>query len=339
MLQRKQSQQHPNGGALISALFITAIAAIIATALAVEVRLLIHEGELVTGSDQSYLNCENIQLLAEKAILTYSAQWADPKSLPSQITPLPAKIEKIKIGNMVLSGTLDNEQGKFNINDLAYSANQPRFVALLQAVVQGISLQQSYDIAKSITAWITSDADNKYYLSLNPPYQSPKSPMTDISELRLVKGMTPDIFSALKPYVTALPVTPPTAEAPASSSSPATPAAPAQKSAPETAIDINAASAPALLTTDPTLTLAQATMLANCRQQFGGFSSTAAFLADCAQAQSISGLTNITAQSHYFLVNAHANWNHHMVLLKRLVVTQAQKNNTLKTVIVWQSFE
>ena len=98
---------------------------------------------------------------------------------------------------MTLTGTIEDEEGKFNINDLIYTANQPRFVALLQAVVQGISTQKSETIAKAITVWVSNGSQNPYYLSLHPPYCAPQNEMANISELRLVNGITPTIFSAL----------------------------------------------------------------------------------------------------------------------------------------------
>ncbi len=340
---------HPNhqhlknsGGALISALFITAIAAIIATALAVQVRLLIHEGELVVNSDQSYLNCQSMQLLAENEVIKYVSQWTNVKTPSPQLILLKTKLPNTKINGTQLTGDIDDEQGKFNINDLVYTANQSRFVTLLQAVVQGISQQQSFNIAKAITAWMTNDSQNKYYLSLHPPYQSPQAEMTDISELRLVEGVTPEIYSALAPYITALPITPPsmlTSKTPPET--PTTPPSktPTSKTSPETPININSASAQVLLTTNPALTIGQAENLVTCRIRFGGFTSTQAFQTDCVQPASIPALTDITTESNYFLTHVYALWNNHTVSLNSLLVTQIQKNNTLKAIVVWQEFD
>ena len=62
----KQIQHCRNhGGALISALFITALAVVLATALAVQQRLMIHEGNLVMHADQNYLNLQSMQLIAK----------------------------------------------------------------------------------------------------------------------------------------------------------------------------------------------------------------------------------------------------------------------------------
>ena len=328
-----QNKQARKGSALVSAIFITAIAATIATALAVQQHLLIHESELVTRADQAYLNLQSMQYASEMAVETYAVALANPKKPDNALVPLQTKLPNIKINNSVLSGIIDDEQGKFNINDLVYSANQPRFVTLLQAVIPQISLQQAYVIAKSITEWMTSNSLDAYYLKLNPAYRASETQMANISELALVNGITPDIFSAIEPYVTALPVVVPTQEAPA----PQTPGAPI--SAPSTLININSASAPVLLTTNPALNLSKAENIAACRKHYGEFADTAAFIADCVKSEGIDTLNGITTSSTYFLSRSQAKYADHVDTLNSLLVTQIQKNNTLKVVIVWQSFE
>lgn len=355
MRQHNRNKYFYKGGALISALFITAIAAIIAVALIVQQRLLIHEGGLIISSDQSYLNLQSLQIVAENEVIKYASQWANTKNPPAQFIPLETTLPKIKLNNMILTGTLDDEQGKFNIDELVYTANQPQFVALLKAVVQGISQQVATNLAQAITVWMTSNSQDPYYLSLNPAYRAPQTQMANISELRLVNGVTPQIFSALEPYITALPIAPPvsqqtqnpnasntnnTANAAANSANPAAPANPTTPTnTTETPININSASAPVFLTMDPTLTLSQAESLVICRKKYGVFADTNTFLQNCAQSAGITTLNNMTVSSQYFLVKEQADYDHHLVQLNSLMVTQPQKNNTLKVVVVWQSFE
>lgn len=49
-------------------------------------------------------------------------------------------------------------------------------------------------------------AEDQYYLGLPHPYRTANQIITSITELRLVKGVTPVIYHALAPYITALPV-------------------------------------------------------------------------------------------------------------------------------------
>lgn len=318
------------GGALISALFITAIAVMIAVALAMQSRLLIHEGELTMNADQTYLNLQGMQQLTRLIVENYAVKWATiskTQNSTAPFVPLPTVLPKIKMHQATVWGTLDDEQGKFNINDLQNATNQARFIALLQAVVQGLSQQQSDAIAKAITAWLTNGSQDAYYVSLHPPYRSSQTTMANVSELRLVNGVTPEIYAALAPYITALPVPAASAVPPAT-----TPAAV------ETPINVNSAAAPVLLTMDPQLTLQQAQSLVTCRQQFGGFTSVGAFIANCGSQAAVTTLPNATVTSHYFLAQAMTEQNGHTLILNSLLVTQLQKNNTLKVVIGWQSF-
>src|SRR3989338_8579856 len=96
-MQYRNRQHYHKGGALISALFITAIAAIIAVALAVQQHVLIHEGELILNADQSYLNLQGMQIVAENAVEKYVLQWTNIKNLPAQLIPLKNKLPTIKI--------------------------------------------------------------------------------------------------------------------------------------------------------------------------------------------------------------------------------------------------
>ena len=104
-------------------------------------------------------------------------------------------------------------------------------------------------------------------------------------------------------------------------------------------INVNSASAPVFMASDPSLTITQAQTLADCQQRYGGFTSVGAFLSDCAAPAGVAGLSNVVTTSRYFLVRTQAVSQHHWLSLNSLLVTQITKNNKLKIVTVWQSFE
>lgn len=321
MCQRKCNQKTHRGSALISAIFITAIAAMIAMAMAMQQHLLIHESSLVINADQDYFMLQGMQYEAELAVQKYAVALANIKNPSDTFVSLETQLPTIKTNKMVLSGTIDDEQGKFNLNNLANSANQSQFVALLQAVMPQISTQKAYVIAKAITTWITNNSEDSYYLTLHPSYRAPQGQMANISELQLVAGITPDIYSALESYVTALPIQ---ASLTGVSGTP---------------INVNSASAPVLLITNPSLTLSKAENIVACRKQHGGFIDTTTFITDCVKPEGIATMNNITTASTYFLSQAQAQYADHVITLTSLWVTQIQKDNTLKVAMVWQSFE
>lgn len=324
--------RHHSGGALISALFITAIAAMLATALAVSQRFLIHEETLSLRADQLYLQLQGEQAQASQAIKSYLMQWSGAQS-SAQFIPLKNTLSEVSVDGVAYSGVIDQPQGKYNLNNLIYSVNQSGFAALLQAVIPTISKDTAFNIAKSITAWETTGSQDAYYLSLNPAYRSSKSEMVNVSELRLIAGVTPEIYAAISPFVSALPI-------PKSVSMPT-----ASKTQPITStfvgmpVDINAASAFALLAVNPSLTMAQAQALVICRKRYGGFSDLSQFESTCVKPNGINGIVGVVTQSQYFTIKTQAERADQVVSLKSLMVTQVEKNNKLQLVTVWQAFE
>lgn len=329
-------KQHLNGGALISALFITAIAAIIAVALMVNERLLIHEGKLVMSSDQSFLNLQAMQLEAKNAVKNTVSQWVNTKNLPPNFIPLKKNLGKVQVGDMTITAQLDDEQGKYNINNLVNASNQPQFIALLQAVIQGMSLSEAKNIANAVTIWMTSNAQDPYYTTMHPPYRASQQEMTNISELRLVNGVTPTIYNALAPYLTALPVQKLSL---AQQQQQSTSSQQSTVSPSETPVNINSVSAPVLMAINPGLSEAQAQSIIACRNQNGDMSNLQTFTTQCVQSSGVTTpLANLITTSSYFLVSAQAVYGDHSVSLKSLLFAQVE-NNTLKVTTVWQSFE
>ena len=64
-------------------------------------------------------------------------------------------------------------------------------------------------IADSILDWIDADslhrlngAEDDYYMSLSPPYRAKNGPLDSIEELRLIRGVTPEIYDLIAPHLT-----------------------------------------------------------------------------------------------------------------------------------------
>lgn len=132
--------------------------------------------------------------------------------------------------------TLDDATAKFNLNRLAtvkadfankapsdasrYTAAQLIFIRLLQALPNAADPQTplvpapeiATAILEAIVDWTDQDsepagssgAENDYYLGLRDPYQAANMPFRSLEELQMVRGVTPEIMRALRPYVTVL---------------------------------------------------------------------------------------------------------------------------------------
>ena len=107
---------------------------------------------------------------------------------------------------------LQDEERKVNINSLIAPQNLKVFSSLLTLL--GFDSQIAETISGSVKDWIDSDnvvsndpygAEDDYYMSLDNPYHCKNQPLDSLEELLLVKGMTREIFTAIKDYLTIFP--------------------------------------------------------------------------------------------------------------------------------------
>ncbi|MFH1371101.1 MAG: type II secretion system minor pseudopilin GspK [Planctomycetota bacterium] len=120
--------------------------------------------------------------------------------------------------------TLAEETGKININFLKTPNGQENRAAIdqLLRLIELLNRHRpekpiTYDIVPSIIDWTDTDehvtclpfvknhnlgAESDYYTALSPPYKTANTPFDSIDQLLLVKGVTPEAFEMLKPFLT-----------------------------------------------------------------------------------------------------------------------------------------
>ena len=130
---------------------------------------------------------------------------------PTDIWAFP--ISNYAIGDGVLSAQIEDERGKLNLNDLAAGGDPIakktkvlRFKRLFELV------QINPDLVDAIVDWVDQDevpeasgAEGSYYQTLRPSYRAANAPLQTLLELRLIKGMTPDLIEKLSKVVTVYP--------------------------------------------------------------------------------------------------------------------------------------
>jgi len=102
----------------------------------------------------------------------------------------------VRLGPGTFNIRLTDCERKFNVN----VANP---VILAQALkLCGVDVAEAGQIADSILDWIDPDdqprpsgAESDFYLGLNPPYQAKNGPLDDLTELVLIRGVSPDMFT------------------------------------------------------------------------------------------------------------------------------------------------
>jgi general secretion pathway protein K len=80
--------------------------------------------------------------------------------------------------------------------------------------IQGLSLAQAADLVDALVRWIDTaggvvGADDAAYSALDPPYLTSGEPLAEFSELRAIRGFTPEIVAKLRPWLCVLPSTGP----------------------------------------------------------------------------------------------------------------------------------
>jgi general secretion pathway protein K len=129
---------------------------------------------------------------------------------PTDIWALP--ITNYAIGDGLLNAKIEDERGKLNLNDLAGedAAAKVKKVQRFKRLFE--LLQINPDLVDAIVDWVDknevqepSGAESLYYQSQRPPYKAANDHLQTLLELRLIKGMTPEIIEKLSKVVTVYP--------------------------------------------------------------------------------------------------------------------------------------
>lgn len=201
------------GIALITAVFIVVLASIAATAMLSAAAVAIRRTANLQDSETAWWYAEGLEtwvagLLQRRPgapeVDGLGDSWAQP------VTDLP-------FGRGSVRGQLVDLQGRFNLNNLAATGTDAQYYRqqfrLLLANLPGVDLTGLPDLGAAVQQWITApgqgaslgDGGASYYLSLGVPYRPSQQLMMRPSELLAVRGVTPQVYRALKPYIAALP--------------------------------------------------------------------------------------------------------------------------------------
>ncbi len=167
------------------------------------------------------------QLLYSSRALDYvdaMAAWAEAILLRDQRTSETDTLQEswalhlspLTLDQGVIHGQLEDMQGRFNLNNLIVNGKfQPLEAARLQRLLVAVEVELSaaQQIMHALRDWLDADqeetlpggAEDYYYLALTPARRSADQPLFSATELLLLRGMTPEIWQKVAPYVTALP--------------------------------------------------------------------------------------------------------------------------------------
>jgi general secretion pathway protein K len=302
---KKRNQQ---GAAIIVALFLTALVAAMAVAMMERFRTDTRRTELLLNANQANFYAQGSVVWAKDQLIT---NWKNQQ--PNRIidkTPIRSTNQQ---NNALIVNTIEDAQGFFNLNNLSDSNYQASLVQLIKVVSPKTDPATAQAIALGIVDWISpgikGSAFDRFYAEQNPPYLAPHRPMVSISELRLVKGMTPELFNALSPFITALPN--------------------------PTPININNTAAPILMSLSNTLTPTSAAALMAYAQKTP-FTSTQQFLNFEIVKNNPIPENKITVTSNFFLVKSEITIGQQHLLLYTLLQRLAKDKDAI-VIVLWQT--
>ena len=143
--------------------------------------------------------------------------WADEETMAALVEQIPFENGKLEV-------KIIDEMSKIQINALVKypegtAFNEPqrkiweRFAGGLIAAYELLGDEapdlddlEPMDLISAIKDWIDTDediitglngAESDYYKELDPPYECKNGPFDDLSEVRLVKGVTPELFNGI----------------------------------------------------------------------------------------------------------------------------------------------
>ena len=255
------------GIALITAIFVVALASIAAVGMFEAANISVHRSANLVQSETELWYATGVEswvkgiLIQDAKINTktvgFNGIWAQP-------------VDFLPIDGGGIRGHIEDLQGRFNLNNIGVGVLNTNAPAGTGATGPMVYIEQfdrlldnlpNFDASKyhgmgyAIRDWIDADdqrsntngAEDQDYLSQDPPYRAANQPFRSISELMLVRGMTKELYAALQPYVAALPTSAPGSITP-------NPPTAANVGGTVTPINVNTAPEPVLLSLAPNIT-------------------------------------------------------------------------------------
>ena len=197
------------GVALVTALMVVSVATVAAVAFATRLQIDIRRTNNLLDADQATLYALSAEGWAMH-VLARDRSEGDVDNLGEDWATL---LPTFPVEGGTVGAWIEDLQGRFNLNSLVAdgSASEPR-VEQLRWLLEALELETG--LSDSIVDWLDADldvhhpdgAEDDEYLNYERPYRVGNAPMSSPSELRMVKGMTPEAYEKLFPFVTALPV-------------------------------------------------------------------------------------------------------------------------------------
>lgn len=197
-----------SGVAIVLAMGVVAMAAIAATSMM---------ATQSTWSRHNELGRDHVQA---QALLQVGVDWTRAllgddrrrSNVDTLAEPWALRLPPIPVENGSLAGSIEDQQGRFNLNNLVADGKvNPAQLAHFQALLSILGLPPG--LGDALVDWIDADdlpqsqggAEDAFYLALPSPHLAANQPLMDVAELALVRGFDDSVRLRLRPFVSALP--------------------------------------------------------------------------------------------------------------------------------------
>ncbi len=198
----------PAGIALIVAMIAIAVLTVLAAAFAFSMKI---ETRLAMNADSE----QQMFWLGRAGVET--ARWVLSEEMRSGYQGFDS-LNQIWAGGPGTGGETNSDLSGFSLNDIPMGAGTyslkiidqerkmnintvPPMLIQQALTVMGVNADSINTVADSIEDWVQpgdaprpAGAKSEYYQGLTPPYYAKEAPMDDLSELLLVKGVTPEMY-------------------------------------------------------------------------------------------------------------------------------------------------
>jgi len=213
MMNRRRRQ---SGVALITALLITALVTVAAVSMAARQQLDIRRTGNLMEVDQAWQYALGVEAWARQVL---AADNSSRDTLDYLKDPWAAAVPSLPVEGGSVQGTVEDLQGRFNINNLVDASGKP--VPAQEKILQNLldrvaasdaKLNLSPFLTDVVVDWLDrkpgvyrSGAEDGDYLSLTPPYRAANRPMASPSEMLALAGFSARAVAKLTPLIATLP--------------------------------------------------------------------------------------------------------------------------------------
>lgn len=222
----KVGGQSQRGVAIIMAMLIVALATSVAAYAAWQQNLWIRQSESL-GNQAQALAVSRAALYFGRLVLVEDLKDANTATHDHLNENWAKYALTTPVEGGSLSGKIADQQGLFNVNNLAATdvLQQGFQLQWFNALLTALDLPAS--LADALRDYVDLDeqgpAEDLTYLGKPEPYRSANQPLQSVDELSRIQGFDDDVIKKLKPFIAAIPVITPPAQDASTPTIPVTP--------------------------------------------------------------------------------------------------------------------